>query len=213
MSSPNELHNTNELRLDNELHVLNEVEISPDTTQRDLSQKIGISLGLTNVIVRNIIKKGYVRSQHATWKRRAYSLTPEGFSRKIRLTVNYIRRFMGHYQNVRDILRKQLEPLNLHEESRVAIVGVGEFAELIYLGLKELRLNEIDVFSDDPTIMHMEQFLGMPVSNVASLDPNDYSKVLMGQLNADPNGYMLQMLEQDYDKKVVIFFDDARDVT
>ena len=179
MSSPDDLTNVKGSNLDHELHVLAEVEISPETTQRDLSQKIGISLGLTNVIVRSIIRKGYVRSQQATWKRRAYFLTPEGFSRKIRLTVNYIRRFMSHYQNVRGILRKQLEPLNLHEESRVAIVGVGEFAELIYLGLKELHLNEIDVFSDDPTAMHMEQFLGMPVRNIASLNPEEYSRVLI----------------------------------
>ena len=210
MSSPDELTNVKGSNLDHELHVLAEVEISPETTQRDLSQKIGISLGLTNVIVRSIIRKGYVRSQQATWKRRAYFLTPEGFSRKIRLTVNYIRRFMSHYQNVRGILRKQLEPLNLHEESRVAIVGVGEFAELIYLGLKELHLNEIDVFSDDPTAMHMEQFLGMPVRNIASLNPEEYSRVLIARLNSGPGEHTLQMLEPDYDKKVVSFFVDDR---
>jgi len=117
-----------------ELRVLTEMEASSDITQRKLSQKVGIALGLTNTLVRNLASKGYVRSQKASWKRWVYALTPEGISHKIRLTVSYIRRVMNDYQTVRQILGQQLEHLSLHEESRIAIYGTGEFAELVYLG-------------------------------------------------------------------------------
>ena len=89
-------------------------------------------MGLTNIVIRRLISKGYIRSQKASWKRWIYALTPEGASHKIRLTVSYIRRFMNHYQNVRSTLRERLAPLAMTKESKEAILGVGEFAELVY---------------------------------------------------------------------------------
>ena len=143
-----------------ELQILSEVDSAPDATQRQLSQKVGIALGLTNALLRNLTKKGYIRVSKASWKRRLYTLTPEGFSHRIRLTVAYIHRFLDHYQKVRRTLREQLEPLVLHEESQVAIYGTEEFAELVYLGLRELGIEEIDVFASEVQAGH--RFLGIP---------------------------------------------------
>lgn len=162
-----------------ELRLVSEIESNPDVTQRELSQRVGIALGLTNVLLRNLAQKGYVRVAHATWKRRLYSLTPEGLNHKIRLTVGYIQRFLDHYQRVRYTLRQQLEPLMLHEESRVAICGTGEFAELVYLGLKEYGIEEIDVFSDDG---RGTKFLGMPVRNISELQPDHFDRIVIASL-------------------------------
>ena len=70
-----------------DLRVLSEVEDNPEITQRELSQRVGIALGLTNVVLRNLVQKGYVRATQAGWKRWLYNLTPEGFAQKVRLTV------------------------------------------------------------------------------------------------------------------------------
>ena len=145
MRSHNEHQGTMEESTYRELRLLLEVEDKPDATQRELSQRVGIALGLTNVMLRNLAQKGYLRSTQANWKRWLYALTPEGFSHKIRLTVAYIHRVLDHYQNVRQTLREQLEPLALNAESRVAIYGTGEFAELVYLGLRDLGIEEIAV--------------------------------------------------------------------
>jgi DNA-binding MarR family transcriptional regulator len=122
-----------------ELRMLSEVHSTPGTTQRDLSRQIGIALGLTNVLLRNLVEKGYVRITQASWKRWMYALTPSGFSRKIQLTVAYVHRVLDHYQEVRQTLREELQTVHLNEESRVAIFGTGEFAELVYLGLRRWR--------------------------------------------------------------------------
>ena len=65
---------------DKELQVLTEVESTSDITQRQLSQRAGIALGITNTLLRSLIKKGYIRAHKASWKRWAYALTPEGAS-------------------------------------------------------------------------------------------------------------------------------------
>lgn len=164
-----------------ELQILNEVELSPDITQRQLAKNAGIALGLTNALLRNLIKKGYLRSQQASWKRWVYFLTPEGISHKIRLTVNYIKQFLNHYSTVRAILREQIEVLNLHEESRVAIVGTGEFAELVFLGLKEIGINEIDVFGSELT--GDRTFLGINVRSIVDLLPQEFDRVLIASFD------------------------------
>ena len=58
-----------------ELQLLTEVDETPAVTQRQLSLRVGIALGLTNVLVRNLVQKGYLRVSNATWKSLIYNLT------------------------------------------------------------------------------------------------------------------------------------------
>ena len=184
-----------------ELRLLSEVEGKPEATLREISQRLGIALGLTNVMLRNLAQKGYLRATQTHWKRWQYALTPEGFSHKIRLTVAYIHWVLDHYQNVRQTLREQLEPLELNAESRVAIYGTGEFAELVYLGLKEIGIEEIDVFgTKDPT---GRGFLGMPVQDVLTLQPGLYDRILVALLGEFEGEF--QVLDTSPDKFVKFF--------
>lgn len=180
MRSPNEHQDTVGLNNDRELELLREVDETAEVTQRQLSKRIGISLGLTNTLFRNLVKKGYIRGTQASWKRWVYALTPEGFTRKIGLTVDYIRRELGHYQRVRQTLRVEMESLAFHEETRVAIYGTGDFAELVYIGLKDFGITEIDIFSSDSP--NGRTFLGMPVRGVDTLEINEYDRIIVASL-------------------------------
>ena len=75
-----------------ELQLLTEIDETPVLTQRQLSLKMGIALGLTNVMLRSLVHKGYLRVSRASWKRRLYNLTPDGLAHKLRLTSAYARR-------------------------------------------------------------------------------------------------------------------------
>ncbi len=163
-----------------ELHLLSEVQNRPETSQRDLARRLGIALGMTNLLLHNLAQKGYVRITRAGWRRWLYALTPRGLSRKIHLTVAYIQRFLDHYQKARQTLRGELELVSLNAESRVAIYGTGEFAELVYLGLKELGIDEIDVFA--PGNPDGSRFLGMPVREVTAFQKEQYDRVVVAYL-------------------------------
>ena len=191
---------------DRDLQLLSEVEEAPEITQRELSIRTGISLGLTNILLRNMAQKGYLRIAQAGWKRWLYNLTPEGVSHKVRLTVSYVRRVLDHYQNVRQTLRDELEPLALTAESRIAIYGAGEFAELVYIGLKELGIEEIDVFIErDP---EGRKFLGMPIKKVNTLQPDWYDHIVIA-LMGDSNEQVAEIQKLGpYPHKVVTFFND-----
>ena len=93
----------------------------------------------------------------------------------------YVRRVLDDYKKVRQTLRDELAPLALHEESRVAIVGIGGLAELVYLGLKDLGIEEISVF--DQTDSPGDKFLGMPVRDIGTLQPSQYDSVVIAALS------------------------------
>ena len=191
-----------------ELRLLSEVENDPQVTQRELSKRLGVALGLTNVLLRNLVKKGYVRANQAGWKRWLYALTPEGFSHKIQLTAGYIRRVLDHYQNVRQTLREELAPLALHEESRVAIFGGGEFAELVYMGLKEIGIEEIRIFVAAPD--EGQRFLGIDVLDISALDFESYDRVFLANLDGH-NKQLSDRLDRSEDEhKLVHFFANGK---
>ena len=180
MRSESEHKNSDDIEASRELTILSEVQSTPDTSQRRLAKRLGISLGVTNLLLRNMARKGYVRITRAGWRRWLYALTPAGFSHKVHLMAAYINRFLNHYQRIRRALREEMEPLALHMESTVAIYGTGEFAELVYLGLKELGIEEVDIFTSGSP--DGSRFLGMPVRDVAVMRPEYYDRVIIGLL-------------------------------
>ncbi len=187
-----------------ELRLLSEVHRSPHATQRDLSGRVGIALGLTNMLLHNLAGKGYVRVTRAGWKRWLYALTPTGFSRKIQLTAGYIQRVLGHYQRVKETLREELELVSLNEESRVAIYGTGEFAELVYLALREMRIEEVDIFASGA--QPGSSFLGMPVHDLSTMQPELYDRLVVARLR-NSNDDLLKLREIGVSpQKLVTFF-------
>jgi len=187
-----------------ELRLLTEVENNPEVTQRQLSTRLGIALGLTNVLLRNLAQKGYLRASRAGWKRWVYALTPDGFSHKLRLTFGYISRVLDHYQTVRQTLRDQMQPLAMNEETRVAMIGTGEFAELIYLGLKEIGVEEIDFFDSGAT--SDQSFLGKRVRDISTLESEEYDRVVVAFLdNSEANLKGINGLDAAPEKLVKFF--------
>ena len=191
-----------------ELRLLSEVQATPNASQRDLSRRARIALGLTNVLLRNLSQKGYIRITQAGWKRWIYAVTPSGFTRKVQLTVSYVHRVLDHYQQVRRTLREELALLALNEESRIAIYGTGEFAELVYLGLREIGIEEIDIFAMDGT--GGGRFLGMSVRPGTALRPEAYDRVVVALLKeADSAQVELRGMGVTSDKLVTFFANEG----
>ena len=159
-----------------ELRLLEEVDSATDVSQRQLARRLGIALGVANILVRSLAKKGYIRMNRLSWKRWAYVLTPAGMSRKLHLTFAYVERFVDHYKKVRVLLREDLRRLPLSKDSKVAILGTSEYAELAYLALRDIDVGDIEVFDRQPS---SRDFLGIEVGQVSEIDPERYAKVVI----------------------------------
>ena len=159
-----------------ELRVLEEVELTSDLSQRKLARKIGVALGVTNVLCKRLIQGGYVSATHQGTKTLVYLLTPSGLARKIHLTGDYVKRFMNHYRKVKELVRDEMERVGIDDTSHVAIYGTTQLSEFVYLALREIGVKRIDIF-DRETVE--SRFLGEDVLLVESLLAERYVKVIV----------------------------------
>lgn len=159
-----------------ELRVLEEVDRNADLSQRRLANHLGIALGVANLLVKRLAKKGYIRVTQLRWKRWAYVVTPTGVTRKIHLTKAYIERFVDHYQRVKGLLRDDLSRQPFPSDSRVALVGTTEIAELAFLALRDIGVSEIEVFGALDT---KPTFLDMPVRDYTEFVSDRFAKVVL----------------------------------
>ncbi len=84
------------------LLIIKHIEAESAITQRDLSVKLGISLGKTNYLLRELTKKGLIKANNFSknpekLKKINYFLTKKGFNEKLRLTYHFFRRKEEEY--------------------------------------------------------------------------------------------------------------------
>ena len=177
------------------LQALEAIELDGRITQRSLANKLGIALGLTNIYLKRLVRKGYVKCVGLQPNRLSYLLTPKGISEKTRLTYEFMEYSLFLYRQVRDQLRTRLEAYVREDRRRVALYGAGEVAELAYLSIAESGLELVAVFNGDTE----RPFLGHPVRDieshatvafdimiVATLDPSEDVVGRLVQLGIDP---------------------------
>ncbi len=99
---------------DTHLRLLRLLEARPDLSQRDLARELGTSLGKTNYCLNALIGKGWVKVRNFRNNQNklgyAYLLTPRGIERKAAITVQFLRRKMDEYED----LKREIELLQ-HE--------------------------------------------------------------------------------------------------
>jgi DNA-binding MarR family transcriptional regulator len=142
-----------------DLQLLEALEQESTITQRTLSSRLGIALGLTNLYLKRLIRKGYVKCVTVSPNRLVYSLTPRGVARKARLTYEFMKYSLDFYRDARRHLRHSLT-VAVARRKRVAIYGTGDAAELVFLLLRDMGLDLVAVFGPDAS---GDQFLGLPV--------------------------------------------------
>ena len=144
------------------LRALEAIAQDDHITQRILASKLGIALGLTNIYLRRLVRKGYVKCVNVQSNRLRYLLTPKGITEKTRLTYEFMEYSLALYGQVRRHLRMVLEPYVLDNRKRIALYGTGEAAELAYLSIAELGLELVAVFEGEDA----GQFLGQPIRDI-----------------------------------------------
>lgn len=122
------------------LQILHELANDDSLTQRDLSSRLGIALGLVNSYIKNLVKKGYITVKAIPTKRYAYYLTPKGFSEKTRLTYHMLQDYTNIYRQARKNLHTLFRELQEQGVKTVVFAGADEVAEIAYLTLQETNL-------------------------------------------------------------------------
>ena len=97
---------------DNQDHfnVLREIQKNPESSQRELARGLGFSLGKLNYCLKGLKQKGLIKinnfRRNPNKLNYIYVLTPKGVAMRTKLTVNFMRRKMKEYDELKNEIEK-----------------------------------------------------------------------------------------------------------
>lgn len=128
--------------------LLSEIAGDEPLSQREISRRLGIAVGLVNSYLKNLVSKGYVRVKDFPRNRYAYLLTPQGFAEKSRLAYQHLSYFTGLYTVARQDYLDLFRGLEADGVREVVFCGVDEVAEIAYLSLQETSVQLVQVLEE-----------------------------------------------------------------
>ena len=121
---------------DHELDVLSQIHQNQTVKQRDIAHAIGLSLGMTNAILKRLAGKGFITMRRINARNIHYLVTPDGIDLIARRSYRYLRRTVGHVVRYKEQILKILQ----HEAvappvgrgiTRVVLVGDSDLGFLV----------------------------------------------------------------------------------
>jgi EPS-associated MarR family transcriptional regulator len=115
MASPEKTN----LQSEDDLRVLREIEKNPELTQRELSSRLGISLGKINFLLKALIQKGFVKVDNFRKNNNKiaymYVLTPHGLEVKGKTTYHFLKRKIQEYEKLEEEIRQLKKEVQYEE--------------------------------------------------------------------------------------------------
>lgn len=109
---------------DTYFRIMRLLEENPDLTQRELADRLGVSVGGLNYCLKALISKGWVKMQNFSHSKNkfgyVYILTPRGIAEKSSLASNFLRRKMEEYETLKaeiELLKSELAIVKSHPTS------------------------------------------------------------------------------------------------
>ena len=140
-------------------------------TQRSLSNELGVALGLTNLLIRRLVGKGYVKMSGMGTRHVRYLMTAAGLEALSRATRESVENTIHLYTETREQIRFSLTTVSERctidpsGEKRVVFYGAGDVAEIAYVSLQRTDLRLIGVVDD----RRRGKFFDMTISSANDL--------------------------------------------
>ncbi len=98
-------------RSQDQFNVLRKIQKNTDSSQRKLAEELGFSLGKLNYLLRALQKKGLVKIRNFQKQKDKVNyiqhvLTPKGIVERTKLTINFMKRKMKEYDELKNELKK-----------------------------------------------------------------------------------------------------------
>lgn len=169
--NPNIFKPSKEIR---DLQLLEEFEKNPLTSQRELSHKFNIALGVINACIKRMVRKGWIRIRGFNRRKIGYYLTPKGFTEKARLSIHLISCTIQHYVELKKIITQRLLEMEKLGVRRLVFFGVGDEMEVAYITLQGVNMKLVGIVEDDEKYKPNNIF-GLkiePISRLEEMNPD-----------------------------------------
>ncbi len=123
-----------------ELNVLSEIRRLEKPTQRRISDQTGISLGMTNIVIKELLNKGFIKIRRLNRRNVEYLLTNRGIREITRRSYRFLQRTVNTLKVVKGGIRQIVEERHSTDPDTVFVIsGNGEIAEITEMVLRELE--------------------------------------------------------------------------
>jgi len=179
------------------LRLMGEIDRAGSHTQRELSRRLNISLGLVNTFLKRLVNKGYFKVKTMPRNRVKYFLTPTGLARKSKLTVEYLQYSVNFYKEIKNLLLNKYMEMEKNHVKSLLFYGAGEVAELAYLYLKSTNIQLVGVIDDE---LNGNNFLDLKIGGLDRIKLRDWDVVLLTHLE-DTEGGINTLLENGVEQE------------
>ena len=104
------------LKSEEVIKLLREIKESPEMTQRELSSRLGISLGKVNFLIKALVEKGLIKVKNFKKANNKYAylylLTPHGLEEKTRITYRFLKRKITEYEQLEEEISRLKEEMD-----------------------------------------------------------------------------------------------------
>ena len=175
-----------------ELDFLTSLEEGKEVTQKGISNKISVSIGFVNALIKKFVTKGIIKVQQAPYKRFVYYLTPEGFSQKSKLVLDYLTDSLSLFRSMR---KEFNEIFSNNIKHQFIIFGISEISEIAILSANEINANILAVI--DP-VTRKKKYFNIPVKKKLPHDVKNVKILICSVHNAQKNYFeMIEKYGQD----------------
>ncbi len=161
------------------LGLLTSVEADGARSQRRIAAELGVALGLVNAYLKRAIKKGFVKVRQAPTRRYAYYLTPQGFSEKSRLTVQFLSSSFSLFRQAKQEYSKIIDRALVLGFKRIVLAGQSDLCEIAILCAVDVSISIVAIVDPDVTA---SRFIGVKVVSSYALVDDPFDAIVITQL-------------------------------
>jgi DNA-binding MarR family transcriptional regulator len=182
------------------LRLMGEIHRNGNHSQRELSRRMNISLGLVNTFLKRLVSKGYFKVKAMPRNRMKYFLTPKGLARKSKLTVDYLRFSVNFYKDIKNLLLNRFREMERKNIRSILFYGAGEVAELAYLYLQLSNIRLVGIVDEKH---NDKNFFGFKVAGCDRIEQMDWDCILLTRLE-DTDQDIKSLFEKGVDLEKII---------
>ncbi|MFN3551229.1 MAG: winged helix-turn-helix transcriptional regulator [Endomicrobiia bacterium] len=121
-----------------EINIISQIYQNPQVDQRTIAQNVGLSLGLTNLIIKKLIKTGYIKIKQLNKRKVQYILTAKGFAEKTKKSYNYILKTVNLFKTINSNIQQLILKYLNKGIKKFIILGKSELAQIVENSFKQL---------------------------------------------------------------------------
>ncbi len=153
--------------------------------QRELSQNTGISLGMTNMIVKRLVKKGMLIASKINSKNIHYAVTPDGINEIMKRSFRFFKRTMDNIALYKTKIEGLIRSIKEKGMTRVCLIGKSDLDFIIeyYCNLSRLQLVKREKETKIPNDPRADTFYIFSENSIApKTDPSSSAVALFDWL-------------------------------